>query len=389
MQKATNKLIDPATGLSIMSKEVQAERRSSFNHSRLEWFCQYVRGELPLMYKMNLPRRTTQTLLTPRQQQELGKLVQAGIVAKVYLMKHDPEITIQESIRREVDEISELLEAKGFSYEENDSQTRRKIRRIYAEGTEARNIFAEKNLGLVTNFALRKKNANGTQGVDFNELVGEGNIGLMRAIDKFNPSLGYMFSTPAATWINQAMLAYLDSQTKTIRTPTHMNRLMKSVDYARKNLMEKHQDDREITYEAISRYLREECGRDFTVEQIEKSEELRCSCISYDQSFSSEGGENGGLLCDTFSSGEDIAGEMVSKIGGMEEFDSIIANIEDDRKRAIVRDWYEQGENEESVILSNVARKHCLAKERVRQLKSEGEREIREKILGGSLMLPC
>jgi len=96
------------------------------------------------------------------------------------------------------------------------------FQRIKNGDEEAKNQFAEKNLRLVVSIAARYTN----RGMHFLDLIQEGNLGLIKAIDKFDPTLGYKFSTYATWWIRQAITRGLADQSRTIRIPVHMSEMV-------------------------------------------------------------------------------------------------------------------------------------------------------------------
>jgi|GEM_PF-413267 len=123
-------------------------------------------------------------------------------------------------------------------------------RRIKKQDKEAYQRMVESNLRLVVKMAKRYMN----KGLSFLDLIAEGNLGLMRAVDKFNPELGFRFSTYATWWIKQNIERALLNQTRTIRVPVHvlkeLNTYLREISSLRKQL------DHEPTQEEISKHLK-------------------------------------------------------------------------------------------------------------------------------------
>ncbi|HER34463.1 MAG TPA: sigma-70 family RNA polymerase sigma factor [Halothiobacillaceae bacterium] len=105
-----------------------------------------------------------------------------------------------------------------WSKDEHDEEKRAALRRQIRAGEAARDRLIMANTRLVISIAKKYQG----QGVPFQDLIQEGNIGLMRAVDKFDPDLGYKFSTYATWWIRQAITRALPDQGRTIRLPVHM-----------------------------------------------------------------------------------------------------------------------------------------------------------------------
>jgi RNA polymerase primary sigma factor len=100
----------------------------------------------------------------------------------------------------------------------HDEAERERLQREIAQGYAARDHLIKANTRLVISIAKRYQG----QGLPFQDLIQEGNLGLMRAVDKFDPDLGYKFSTYATWWIRQAVTRALADQGRTIRLPVHM-----------------------------------------------------------------------------------------------------------------------------------------------------------------------
>lgn len=366
------------------TKEEQQKKKTAFNYVRVSLFEDYMNGSSPFIREMNISNKKDQ-LLTDKEQEKLAKLIQASIPASILMANikalKGEHYHLRSTISKEEQQILSILKEEGYipSRVAKNRRQMKKMERIIDEGTDARNIFAEKNVRLVKLIAnKRKRTSSAAQNVDLDDLVAEGMNGLMVAIDYFNPVMGNKFSTPAAWWIDQPIRNYLDSKTKTIHMPTHMNNIYKSIHYATRALQLQYNDDAEITDERLAEYI-QSTGRDITVEKIKEAHKLRRETISYDLPVDDES-NNGKTIAEMLASDENHAESIVKQLSSRDIFNRLLSLIEDDKKREILRDWYSTEEIRDIVILSNVSRKHCLTKERVRQLKNEAENELKNKI---------
>ena len=125
------------------------------------------------------------------------------------------------------------------------------VRRGQTEAARAKREMIEANLRLVIKFA--KKSSNRGLGLDFSDLVQDGNIGLMKAVDKFDYRLGNKFSTYATNWIQQAILRSIADQARTIRIPVHMIDNIHKIQRATRQFM--HQYGRQPTAEELSKII--------------------------------------------------------------------------------------------------------------------------------------
>jgi len=113
-----------------------------------------------------------------------------------------------------------------------ETRTQMELRRLVGLAAEAREKIAVANLRLVVSIARRYQN----RGLDFLDLIQEGNIGLLRAIDKFDGNLGYKFSTYATWWVKQAVSRALADQSRLIRLPVHLGETLGRISASRRQL---------------------------------------------------------------------------------------------------------------------------------------------------------
>ncbi len=160
-------------------------------------------------------------------------------IGRVSLLTAEEEIMLGNKISAGKEAAAELKAGV------DDPQHYRELECLINEGNEARKALARANLRLVVSIAKRYIG----RGLIFLDLIQEGNLGLLRAVEKFNPSLGFKFSTYATWWIRQAISRAIAVQARTIRLPVHMIEII----------------NRQIRLE---RQLTQELGREPTAEEI-------------------------------------------------------------------------------------------------------------------------
>ena len=152
------------------------------------------------------------------------------------------------------------------------------VRRGQSEAARAKREMIEANLRLVIKFA--KKSSNRGLGLDFSDLVQDGNIGLMKAVDKFDYRLGNKFSTYATNWIQQGISRSIADQARTIRIPVHMIDNIHKIQRATRQFMHKH--GRQPTAEELSKIIY------LPVEKIHKAMKVNLRPISLEAPVGSE-----------------------------------------------------------------------------------------------------
>jgi RNA polymerase primary sigma factor len=197
-------------------------------------------------------------------------------IGKVALLNAEQEVSLAKRIeaglyaRHKMDELKE-------SGEKISPMQRRDFREIERDGRKAKNHLLEANLRLVVSLAKRYTG----RGMAFLDLIQEGNLGLIRAVEKFDYTKGYKFSTYATWWIRQAITRAMADQARTIRIPVHMVEVINKLGRIQRELL---QDlGREPTPDELAREM------DITVDKVLEIQQYAREPISLDQTIGDEG----------------------------------------------------------------------------------------------------
>jgi RNA polymerase primary sigma factor len=241
--------------------------------------------------------------------------------------------------------------------EEIDLSTRAK-----AGDKKARQRLIEKNLRLVVSVAKKYRG----YGLPFEDLIQEGNIGLMKAVEKFDPDRGFRFSTYATWWIRQAVQRAVADKGRTIRVPVHMTEKIRKVSRAYNELaMER---EREPSVEEVADRL------GWVVEEVRLAMGAMPDATSLDQPVSSE--EQSSQLGDFVEDEKvsDTAGEVMRE---MEEaqLSQAIGRLPERARYVLVRRY--GLDDREPATLAELGEELEISRERVRQLQREAERILK------------
>ena len=278
-------------------------------------------------------------------------------IGKVNLLTPEEELSLAKRMA-DGETAKEQLEEIG---EEIDEDTKKQIDLLIADGEKAKKSLAEANLRLVVSIAKRYVG----RGMLFLDLIQEGNLGLIKAVDKFDYTKGYKFSTYATWWIRQAITRAIADQARTIRIPVHMvetiNKLVR-----------------------VSRQLVQELGREPTPEELTKELNMPVDKVREISKISQEpvsletpiGEEEDSHLGD-FIPDEDAPApsEAASFVLLKEQLGAVLETLSEREAKVLrLRFGLDDGR---ARTLEEVGKEFDVTRERIRQIEAKALRKLR------------
>jgi RNA polymerase primary sigma factor len=320
---------DKASGDFVWDEEESEALRQARKDAELTASADSVRAYLKQIGKV--------ALLNAEEEVELAKRIEAGLYA------------------------TQLMTEIADKGEKLPAAQRRDMAWICRDGDRAKNHLLEANLRLVVSLAKRYTG----RGMAFLDLIQEGNLGLIRAVEKFDYTKGYKFSTYATWWIRQAITRAMADQARTIRIPVHMVEVINKLGRIQRELL---QDlGREPTPEELAKEM------DITPEKVLEIQQYAREPISLDQTIGDEGDSQLGDFIE--DSEAVVAVDAVSFTLLQDQLQSVLETLSE-REAGVVRLRFGLTDGQPRT-LDEIGQVYGVTRERIRQIESKTMSKLR------------
>jgi RNA polymerase primary sigma factor len=281
-------------------------------------------------------------------------------IGKVALLNAEQEVDLAKRIEAGLYG-SERLRQIQESGAKLTTQMRRDLTWIVRDGERAKNHLLEANLRLVVSLAKRYTG----RGMAFLDLIQEGNLGLIRAVEKFDYTKGYKFSTYATWWIRQAITRAMADQARTIRIPVHMVEVINKLGRIQRELLQSL--GREATPEELAKEM------DITPEKVLEIQQYAREPISLDQNIGDEGDSQLGDFIE--DSEAVVAVDAVSFTLMQDQLSSVLQTLSE-REAGVVRLRFGLTDGQPRT-LDEIGQVYGVTRERIRQIESKTMSKLR------------
>jgi RNA polymerase primary sigma factor len=281
-------------------------------------------------------------------------------IGKVALLNAEEEVELAKRIEAGLYATQLMIELSDRG-EKLPAAQRRDMSWICRDGDRAKNHLLEANLRLVVSLAKRYTG----RGMAFLDLIQEGNLGLIRAVEKFDYTKGYKFSTYATWWIRQAITRAMADQARTIRIPVHMVEVINKLGRIQRELL---QDlGREPTPEELAKEM------DITPEKVLEIQQYAREPISLDQTIGDEGDSQLGDFIE--DSEAVVAVDAVSFTLLQDQLQSVLETLSE-REAGVVRLRFGLTDGQPRT-LDEIGQVYGVTRERIRQIESKTMSKLR------------
>jgi RNA polymerase primary sigma factor len=281
-------------------------------------------------------------------------------IGKVALLNAEEEVELAKRIEAGL-YCTQLMTEYADKGEKLTTAQRRDYLWICRDGDRAKNHLLEANLRLVVSLAKRYTG----RGMAFLDLIQEGNLGLIRAVEKFDYTKGYKFSTYATWWIRQAITRAMADQARTIRIPVHMVEVINKLGRIQRELL---QDlGREPTPEELAKEM------DITPEKVLEIQQYAREPISLDQTIGDEGDSQLGDFIE--DSEAVVAVDAVSFTLLQDQLQSVLETLSE-REAGVVRLRFGLTDGQPRT-LDEIGQVYGVTRERIRQIESKTMSKLR------------